>query len=237
MVWGVNNERKAVAFIFAEMSSPWKAIRLFDFLQTAVMEVRDPAVQDGWLDGGPLDPIQLPVDHVVFASVEGQRKKCSAATMGGRCAAWNELLRGAAADAWDVFLAYTPGFGANFAKPAMCFTLAVGQKVECTPPLLVADKKLAKKVSPPKVPRTPLVLGLMTGEEHWHSNSKDGEQKRRLEQMRRFAVLEIDTVVYFLSFEQLRCKHDPSVVSSANVRDCVRKAFEAGLERTPAQPT
>eukprot|EP00965_Chrysotila_dentata_P048355 1603844-Pleurochrysis_carterae.AAC.1 len=102
--------------------------------------------------------MQLPVDDVVFACVNGQRKKCPAATLRGKCLPWSDELQ-TADGAWDVFLAYTPGFSENFAKPSMRFTLAVGQPVECSPPLLVADKEVAKRIKPPKEERLGLVLG------------------------------------------------------------------------------
>eukprot|EP00965_Chrysotila_dentata_P032754 1091515-Pleurochrysis_carterae.AAC.1 len=118
----------------------------------------------------------------------------------------------------------------------MRFTLVVGQEVECNFPLLVADKELAKTFAQPKGARMGLVLGFMTGEEFWmtHSKGGSGEEKRKSE-TRRFVVVEVDEVVYFAAFEQLRCKHDPAKVATAKVRDCVRKAFVAGLERSPAQ--
>eukprot|EP00965_Chrysotila_dentata_P048742 1617919-Pleurochrysis_carterae.AAC.1 len=228
---------ESAAVIFDEVSTPWKAIRIEEFTQSAIKETRSPTLQDSWLDNGALDPMQLPVDHVVYACVDGQRKRCPAATLRGRCIAWDEHLRGTDG-IWELFLAYTPGFSENFAKPTMQFTLAVGQPVECEPPLLVADKELAKTVNAPKVAKMAIVLGLMTGQESWTANptgNSQQKQKRKAEQMRRFVVVQIDQVVYFASFEQLKCKRDPAVTSTANIRECVQKAFEAGLERTPAQ--
>eukprot|EP00965_Chrysotila_dentata_P102807 3394418-Pleurochrysis_carterae.AAC.1 len=209
-------------------------MKLDEFAQVAAKQIRSATLQDSWLDNGAIDPMQLPVDHIVFACVEGQRKKCPAATLRGKCCAWDEKLQGADGT-WQLFLAYTPGFSDNFAKPATRFTLAVGQQVECAPPLLVADKELAKKVMAPKESKLALVLGMMSGEEYWNSNSSKGSKQKRKSETRRFVVVEIDQVVYFSSFEQLNCKHDPAVVSTAVVRESVRKAFEAGLERTPSQ--
>eukprot|EP00965_Chrysotila_dentata_P191362 6174474-Pleurochrysis_carterae.AAC.1 len=100
---------------------------------------------------------------------------------------WGELLQGVQITDWELFLAYTPGFGSNFSTPAMRFTLAVGQEVECAPPLLVADKELAQQVSPPKAPTMGLVLGLLVGEEHWNSRSKVGGEPKPKSETRRFA--------------------------------------------------
>eukprot|EP00965_Chrysotila_dentata_P228629 6196713-Pleurochrysis_carterae.AAC.1 len=167
--------------------------------------------------------MQLPVDQVVFASVEGQRKRCPAATLRGKAAARNENER---AFGWDVFLAYTPGFAGNFATPTMKLTLAV-------PPLLIADRKQAKILAPPKEVATAVLLGIASGDEVWKSKSKSsGEQKPKAE-LRRFAVVEIGDIVYFASFEQLRCDHNPAADYTAEVRECVRKAFKAGIERKP----
>eukprot|EP00965_Chrysotila_dentata_P245887 6206830-Pleurochrysis_carterae.AAC.2 len=165
----------AAAVIFDEVSTPWKAIRLEEYAQIAIKESRSPALQD---DNGTLDPMQLPaVDNVVYACVDGQRKRCPAATLRRRCIAWDKHLRGTDGT-WELFLAYTPGFSENFAKPTMRFTLAVRQPVECAPPLLVADKELAKTVNAPKVAKMALVLGVMIGQESWTAHPKGNSQQK-----------------------------------------------------------
>eukprot|EP00965_Chrysotila_dentata_P256577 6212585-Pleurochrysis_carterae.AAC.1 len=212
------------------MATSWKAIKLDAFVLVAEKEQRSPDHVEVWLGRCALDPIQLPVDQVVFASVDGQRKKCPAATLRGKVAPRSEAER---ASGWEVFLAYTPGLAENFATPTMKFTLAVGQTVSCSPPLLVADREQAKIVAAPKVEVAATLLGIVTGNEVWKATSKSsGEQKPKTE-LRRFSVVEIGDIVYFASFQQLGCKHDPARDYTIDVRECVRKAYKAGMERKP----
>eukprot|EP00965_Chrysotila_dentata_P204766 6182534-Pleurochrysis_carterae.AAC.1 len=71
-VWAVNDA--AAAVIFDDVSAAWTGIKLDEFARIAHAEVRSPTLQEEWLGTPKLDPILLPVDHVVFATVDGQRK-------------------------------------------------------------------------------------------------------------------------------------------------------------------
>eukprot|EP00965_Chrysotila_dentata_P165008 5448275-Pleurochrysis_carterae.AAC.1 len=180
------------------------------------------------------------VQQIVFASMsESSRRKSPADVLRGQCTPWPGIQCTPwpgieAGSCWAVFLAYTPGMADDFAQPALKFTVAAGQTTSCSPPFLAAEKDLqAKNLPPPQEAKPVNVLGIMVGNEQWVATSKsDGSEKQRTE-LRRFALVEFESVIYFVAFEKLACKYDPSQPPRYSPRECAEKSFAASLERPP----
>eukprot|EP00965_Chrysotila_dentata_P149923 4951418-Pleurochrysis_carterae.AAC.1 len=44
-------------------------------------------------------------------------------------------------EGWELFLAYTPGYGSNFEQAPLKFPVVAGQWLQCNPPFIPAIKK------------------------------------------------------------------------------------------------
>eukprot|EP00965_Chrysotila_dentata_P127098 4203868-Pleurochrysis_carterae.AAC.2 len=242
LVWNVSTAQDVVAVVSDDSAADWRAIPRREFVDAAVVEGRDTAKDiANWLSSESLMPQSLPVEQVVFAPVSGHhKKKAPAGTLRGRYTPVPGLDGATLSmkEGWELFLAYTPGeHGSNYEKGPINFPVVAGQWLESKPPFVPAIKRESGETDSTNVsiPNTDVMgqlLGVLVGEETW-CTLKDGERKTKSE-FRRFYLVEIDSVAYFVQFDKLSCKHDPSR-PRASVQHCIAQCVDASHKtRKPA---
>eukprot|EP00965_Chrysotila_dentata_P185843 6135743-Pleurochrysis_carterae.AAC.1 len=167
--------------------------------------------------------------------VESGQKKCPAAFLRGKCT-FTPALQEAAASGWELYLAYTPGFGDNFSPAPLKFAFGFGGTVDCLPPFLSISAGTNNAPTPDKAVLG-IVIGILIGEGSYASTSKKGTRKTRTEN-RRYAIVRIHGIDCFEPFERLSCKADAADLPLARQRvllgECVDLCAAAALARKPA---
>eukprot|EP00965_Chrysotila_dentata_P229935 6197489-Pleurochrysis_carterae.AAC.2 len=78
------------------------------------------------------------------------------------------------------------------------------------------------------------LLGLLVGTETWTASLKDGKQQKQKCELRRFALLDIAGVNYFVGFEKLTCCYNPEQPTTIKPRECMERSFAAISDRNAA---